>query len=95
VPLPDQKCKLGLGAIKTRPVDFAEAETIKQLGCDRECEEAEARKTAEEAKATSLELPVVSGFTPANSSSCSSAAKAKTEVDGAAAAIEAATKSSS
>jgi len=52
-----KKSKLGLGASKTKPVDFAqaerkaleEAERIKQLGYDREREEAEekARKEAE------------------------------------------------
>jgi len=52
-----KKSKLGLGAAKTKPVDFAEAERkareeaerIKQLGYDREREEAEekARKEAE------------------------------------------------
>ena len=55
-----KKSKLGLGASKTKPVDFAEAERIareeedriKQLGYDREREEAEenARKKAEALK---------------------------------------------
>ncbi|KAJ8521726.1 hypothetical protein ONZ45_g1628 [Pleurotus djamor] len=67
-----KKSKLGLGAAKTKPVDFAEAERkaleeaerIKQLGYDRQREEAEerARKEAEAAaaalaaKAAALEI---------------------------------------
>jgi len=50
-----KKSKLGLGASKTKPVDFAEAERkaleeaerIKQLGYDREREEAEAKAKKE------------------------------------------------
>ncbi|KAF9559735.1 ArfGap-domain-containing protein [Agrocybe pediades] len=60
-----KKSKLGLGASKTKPVDFAEAERkaleeaerIKQLGYDREREEAEAKAKREaEALKKSQEL---------------------------------------
>lgn len=75
-----KKSKLGLGAAKTKPVDFAaaerkaleEAERLKQLGYDREREEAEekARKEAE-ALARSREIgsratAAATGTTPAN-----------------------------
>ncbi len=75
-----KKSKLGLGAAKTKPVDFAaaerkaleEAERIKQLGYDREREETEekARKEAE-ALARSREIgsratAAATGTTPAN-----------------------------
>ncbi|KAF8187758.1 hypothetical protein BJ912DRAFT_969537 [Pholiota molesta] len=62
-----KKSKLGLGASKTKPVDFAaaerkaleEAERLKQLGYDREREEAEEKERKErEAAAAARALPV-------------------------------------
>lgn len=70
-----KKSKLGLGASKAKPVDFAEAERkaleeaerIKQLGYDREREAAEekARKEAEAAKAA-LEITRAAAAAPTN-----------------------------
>ncbi|KAF9474600.1 ArfGap-domain-containing protein [Pholiota conissans] len=62
-----KKSKLGLGASKAKPVDFAaaerkaleEAERLKQLGYDREREEAEEKeRKAREAAAAARALPV-------------------------------------
>jgi ADP-ribosylation factor GTPase-activating protein 2/3 len=71
-----KKSKLGLGAAKTKPVDFAEAERkaieeaerIKQLGYDREQEEKEekARKETEALK-RAQELGSRAGIAAANS----------------------------
>ncbi|KAF9523145.1 hypothetical protein CPB83DRAFT_799728 [Crepidotus variabilis] len=75
-----KKSKLGLGASKAKPVDFAEAERkareeeerIKQLGYDREREEAEekARKEADALKLSSAVKSQLSiGPTPSTTSS--------------------------
>ncbi|KAJ7599846.1 hypothetical protein C8J56DRAFT_2132 [Mycena floridula] len=73
-----KKSKLGLGAAKTKPVDFAEAERkaleeaerIKQLGYDRQREEAEEKARKEEAAAKAvLEIgPKATSKIPTNGS---------------------------
>lgn len=82
-----KKSKLGLGASKTKPVDFAEAERkakeeeekIKKLGYDRQREEEEERARKEEAAIQAAALEKMKaleiGNKAATSSTTSSAAK--------------------
>jgi ADP-ribosylation factor GTPase-activating protein 2/3 len=56
----------GLGAKKAAPVDFAEAEQIRQLGYDCEREEASAQAAALELKNTSATTAVSTGASSAD-----------------------------